>query len=237
MLRVLQWIDMHRPKTFLVENVAGLLLRHEQLLLQVVEFLVGLQDRHGQADYQVEVELLNARVHAGVPQHRERIFIIGCRRDCQQADMSWPQPKDMRPIDSYLLTDDQLHVLGVPFPMLPDSRQRTLRAGLERICSAGGDPEVERYVVNIGGSSPHYNLDYAPCLTRARAGDPCGMFLSWKMRCLCAYEAVQLQGVRLEEVVATSLSPRQLGNLAGNAIQVDLLALVLRSLLRMAGLL
>ena len=44
-----------------------------------------------------------------------------------------------------------------------------------------------------------------------------------------------LQGVRLGELPGGLLSDTQLGALAGNAIPIDLLAAVLRSLLTAAG--
>jgi len=37
----------------------------------------------------------------------------------------------------------------------------------KKIKDRGGCPS---YILNVGGTSPHYNLDYSPCLTRSRCG-------------------------------------------------------------------
>ena len=74
-----------RPKFFVLENVRGLTIgKHKQLLKSLVsEFKVE--------GYEVEenYQILNA-AHYGVPQFRERLFLIGCREDFQLP--KYPQP-------------------------------------------------------------------------------------------------------------------------------------------------
>lgn len=63
------------PHFFLIENVAGLFVfkKHRKHLDSIVWTL------QRQGKYAVDFQLLNA-LELGVPQYRERIFIIGCRR-------------------------------------------------------------------------------------------------------------------------------------------------------------
>ena len=152
------------------------------------------------------------------------------------SDPHLQQQVPMRSIQNYVLDSAQQRRLGMT-ATCPTSTSglNSLHLSLTKILSQGGNPESQPYVINTGGSAPHYNLNYCPCLTRARAGKG-AFFLSWLMRSMNVYEEVMLQGVRPHEVASTSVSYSQLGNMAGNAIQVDLLALVLRGLLRSVGL-
>ena len=62
-----------RPKVFLMENVKGLITRrHKPLLLE--------QLRRVEQDYRIAYKVLNAAYY-GVPQRRERLFVLGVRRD------------------------------------------------------------------------------------------------------------------------------------------------------------
>lgn len=63
-------LSFHQPKAFLLENVKGL-KNHDQgkTLKTIVRVL-------NKMDYNLHVEVLNAK-HFGLPQNRERIFIVG----------------------------------------------------------------------------------------------------------------------------------------------------------------
>ncbi len=67
-----------KPKFFVMENVPGMVLgQSKQLLLEVIELFKA-------NGYSVEEDYctLNAAYH-GVPQNRERLFILGCRQGLQ----------------------------------------------------------------------------------------------------------------------------------------------------------
>lgn len=77
-------IEAKRPKFFLIENVKGIL---DDKFKDVFEdFLFRLDS----AGYDVKWELLDA-VHYRVPQNRERVFIIGFRKDLRIC-YNFPQP-------------------------------------------------------------------------------------------------------------------------------------------------
>lgn len=63
-----------KPKAFIVENVSGMRRSNFQHLLnnQITRFRM--------AGYRVSVDMLDAR-HFGVPQERQRVFIVGVRSD------------------------------------------------------------------------------------------------------------------------------------------------------------
>lgn len=68
-----QWISFLQPKAFVMENVKGLLSRKNVDGIKVIDIIKNTFEDLG---YLVEVWLLNAAEY-GVPQIRERVFIIG----------------------------------------------------------------------------------------------------------------------------------------------------------------
>lgn len=111
--RFFQAVRELRPKAFLIENVRGLLRRNfinyfEYIILQLThpqllakpdepwaDHLARLERHHnsGASDkvgYRVTFRLLNAADY-GVPQKRERVFIVGFRSDLN-ANWSFPEP-------------------------------------------------------------------------------------------------------------------------------------------------
>ncbi|MHB8779637.1 MAG: DNA cytosine methyltransferase, partial [Anaerolineales bacterium] len=80
-----------RPKVFVAENVKGLLMKHnEKSLKQILADFRGL-------GYDVTYHLYNA-ANYGVPQTRERVFIVGTRPDVKK--FSPPPPVSDKPITS-----------------------------------------------------------------------------------------------------------------------------------------
>lgn len=83
-------IEAKRPKFFLIENVKGIL--DDKFKDVFDDFLVRLNA----AGYDVKWELLDA-VNYRVPQNRERVFIIGFRKDLHIC-YSFPLPTSIEPI-------------------------------------------------------------------------------------------------------------------------------------------
>jgi DNA (cytosine-5)-methyltransferase 1 len=78
-------IGVVRPRTFIVENVTGLLWpRHKDYL----EKFTKLADEAGYS--LLGPTVLNAR-DFGAPQNRKRVFIVGVRKD-QSLSIKWPPP-------------------------------------------------------------------------------------------------------------------------------------------------
>ena len=76
-------VDRVRPKVFVAENVKGLLMKHNiDSLLQVLNDFADL-------GYNISYRLYHAADY-GVPQTRERVFIVGTRPDVQH--FSHPNP-------------------------------------------------------------------------------------------------------------------------------------------------
>jgi len=83
-------IQQIEPRSFVVENVKALTQRHNMVLNEVMELF-----RNG-GRYVLDYDLLNANNH-GVPQKRERVFIVGVRADIA-TPFRFPQPQAYRPV-------------------------------------------------------------------------------------------------------------------------------------------
>lgn len=87
LLRYFDFVKELNPKFFLVENVPGLLWPRHQLYLQKFKKLAK------DAGYLIHGPTrINAKDY-GVPQNRERVFIVGTREDCDVSSFTWPPKK------------------------------------------------------------------------------------------------------------------------------------------------
>jgi DNA (cytosine-5)-methyltransferase 1 len=80
-------IEHHKPKAFLLENVAGLLTHdHGNTLKTILDTLAEL-------NYKVSYKVLDASDY-GVPQKRDRIYIVGFNRNrIKDSDFEFPPPR------------------------------------------------------------------------------------------------------------------------------------------------
>jgi DNA (cytosine-5)-methyltransferase 1 len=86
---VAEIIRRHRPKAVFLENVKGLVNHDKGRTLQTI--LRVLREDLGY--FVPEPRILNAK-HYGVPQNRERIFIVGFRSDLGISAFDYPEPTD-----------------------------------------------------------------------------------------------------------------------------------------------
>jgi len=79
-----EFVSVIKPKVFLVENVPGLLWERHEFHLKKFYSLAK------KAGYSVSEPIkVNAKDY-GVPQNRQRVFILGVRSDLSSADIEWP---------------------------------------------------------------------------------------------------------------------------------------------------
>lgn len=84
-LSILDILKKAQPKAFLLENVKGM-LSHDSG--ETVKYMCSELEKKG---YKVfEPKVLNSMTHGGVPQNRERVFIVGFRRDIAPKIFEFP---------------------------------------------------------------------------------------------------------------------------------------------------
>jgi DNA (cytosine-5)-methyltransferase 1 len=94
-----------KPKAFLLENVKG--LNHHDKGKTLATILNVLRK---DLDYYVpQPEILNAK-DFGVPQNRERIFIVGFRKDLNISTFNYPGPLNMKTSVKNILEDNPVSV-------------------------------------------------------------------------------------------------------------------------------
>ncbi len=97
-LRVLRDV---KPKAFLIENVAGLAYQRKDEGLHLLRSTIDSINRRCGTSYSFSVALLNTSSY-GVPQHRERVFIVGHR---EGKEFHFPLPTHSLPHDRGLGTE------------------------------------------------------------------------------------------------------------------------------------
>ena len=90
-----------RPKTFLLENVHGLAYRNKDEGLRYLLDGIKLVNHETGSNYVVNWKMLNA-AHYGVPQVRERVFLIGSRRGLE---FEFPEPTHGESVSATLFED------------------------------------------------------------------------------------------------------------------------------------
>jgi DNA (cytosine-5)-methyltransferase 1 len=84
---VAEIIKKHKPKAIFLENVKGLRSHDKGKTLETI-----LNVLRNDLDYFVpEPQIINAK-NFGVPQHRERIYIVGFRKDIGITEFEYPKP-------------------------------------------------------------------------------------------------------------------------------------------------
>lgn len=90
MLKFADMINTLKPKIFMIENVRGLITHNSG---ETIKHIINLLNKENL--YQIEYKLLNAFDY-GVPQKRERVFIVGLRKD-EKLSFNYPE-KDPRQV-------------------------------------------------------------------------------------------------------------------------------------------
>lgn len=102
---VAEIIKNKQPKAIFLENVKG--LRNHDKGKTLATILNVLREDLGY--YVPEPQILNAR-EFGVPQNRERIFIVGFRKDLEITDFKYPEPINKNVVLNDILEENEVSV-------------------------------------------------------------------------------------------------------------------------------
>jgi len=230
-----------RPRAFLWENVRGLVSQHRATFEDILQ---QLRHMAGSA-YKVGFKIIDT-ADLGIPQHRERVYIVGLLRAAMVPGFSftWPTPRERKSLpralgwrkkpDKRKARKREKRFLANATPKL---RQR-LKKALQDIRRKGVDPrDMDQPVaVDIDGSKPHWMHGISPCLTRARAST--GHYLPVLGRRLTIPERLRLQAlpVDIHARCEGNVSDRQLGAMIGNSLSLNVVGALVSQMLVACGL-
>lgn len=145
-----------RPKAFLLENVKGLKNHDGGKTLEVILDVL----RNDLEYYVPEPKVLNAKNY-GLPQNRERIFIVGFRKDLNLDKFIYPETVDYQKTFSDIKEEDEVSVKYY----LSETYQKTLIQHKERHKEKGngfgfqiiGDDDQANAIV-VGGMGRERNI-------------------------------------------------------------------------------
>ena len=153
---VAEIIRRKRPKAFFLENVKGLMIHDKGKTFETI-----LNVLRNDLDYYVpDPEIVNA-MNFGVPQHRERVYIVGFRKDLGVEEFVYPTPTDKTKTFADIKEEHEVS----PKYYLSTQYMQTLVAHKERHASKGNgfgyeiieDNEVANAIV-VGGMGRERNL-------------------------------------------------------------------------------
>lgn len=160
---VVRIIKEKQPKAFFLENVKGLTNHDKGRTLKII-----LETLRDDLNYFVpEPQVLNAK-DFGVPQHRERIFIVGFRKDLDISSFEYPTPIQKKVTFADVKENEEVSAKYY----LSAQYLKTLREHRQRHESKGNgfgyivinDDEIANAIV-VGGMGREKNLVYDDRLT------------------------------------------------------------------------
>jgi DNA (cytosine-5)-methyltransferase 1 len=247
---VFSYIDHRRPTIFVLENVKNLLSKtHKSTFDRILQQLVSLKDSRGQPMYIVHWAIWNS-ADFGVPQHRDRVYFVGIRKSTILQSMiktnfsklvsscKRPAPPIHEFLGDYRM-DRKLVENAIKLDISQFSKTAAVNLGMamREVRDAKFDPSTTDIIVDLGNGRGKLNMVYniCPTITRTRGGRSDFYLISRADR-LYAPDMFKLQGLDITKLDVTGISSTALGQLAGNAMTIPVLAAILRAALLMTGL-
>ncbi|WP_375562773.1 DNA cytosine methyltransferase [Bernardetia sp. OM2101] len=201
-------IKYHRPKAFLLENVKGLINHNKKQTFKTIKETLY------QLGYNVHFKVLNAKKF-GVPQNRERIYIVGFLED-----VAFDFPLDLNiPVKLGDILDEEIDERYTISDKLWESHQARKKRNLEKGWGFGYSlfTEESEYTSTI---SARYYKDGSEVLIAQKNNNP---------RKLTPREAGRLQG--FPESFIIPVSDTQAYKQFGNSVAVPVIRAVAKEML------
>lgn len=190
--------------------------------------------------YNIHWRILNSR-DFGVPALRQRLYIVGIRRDRQRAEWTWPVASQKVSLTSILDQDSPTDAQRLAFLCgLAPYRLRNLVAGLEKIKNTHpyADMEKEPWVIDIGKGKSYATSVYRdelPTITKTRAKE-LHWFITNRGGLIREHELLRCQGFDPSTIIVPPRVNRsRLREMAGNAVTVNVMEALFWCSLRALG--
>ena len=194
-------IDTRRPTAFLLENVKGLLTHDGGNTFKTI---LGTLD---ELNYKVQYAILNSKIHANVPQNRERLFIVGFRNIDSYSKFKFPEPELLTQTVFDLLEDK----VSDKYNVTSKIRDKLLEFGIK---------EGSVYQWRYNYVREHKHPGVSPCLVTV--GKSPIIKIGNVIRHLTPKECFNLQGFP-RDYKLPEIHDRHLYKQAGNSVTVPLI--------------
>ena len=200
MLHCIDVIKHKKPKIFVLENVKNFKNIQNG---EVFNFLMDKLRSINNKMYNVYFDILNTKNY-GIPQNRERIYIIGIRKDSQIKDYTTPKHKKMKDLNEFLI-DHNIYDNTIPNQVkyIYTNNKHKVKKGLQFLSTGQFGTLMNNITPTLTCSHPHYIYNYK--------------------RYLYAKECLLLQGFpkSFKQVVSDTTLKKQAGNsMSINVLQV-----------------
>ena len=103
MYQCIKVIQKKLPKVFILENVKNFkTIENGKPFKYLLNELKKIKNQNNELAYNVYFDILNTKDY-GIPQNRERIYIIGIHKDIQIKDYTTPDKLSLRPLDEFII--------------------------------------------------------------------------------------------------------------------------------------
>lgn len=213
--------EKHIPH-FILENVKGLVNHDEGRTLQTIVTELN------KLDYFVKYTILNSSDY-GVPQMRERVYIVGMKKGYYNKFFQFPMPKPMPKLENYLIDDSDLYfdVNNKIFQKYLNNNYNKDKYNISELL------ENDYLILDTRQSDLRLYKEKCPTLRAGRHGI---LYVkNKKLRKLSGFEALLLQGFPIEmaqKATEAKISNNKLLSQAGNAMTVNVIEAIGNELLK-----
>lgn len=210
--KILEIIDFHQPKCVILENVKNLCSHDKGNTFKVI--LDNLTKR----GYYVKTKILDTSIITGIPQHRERIYIICTKESYDSVTLDFNEiPKN--PIESYFAeTVDEKYYYSDRFKVWDKIRENVVKYNTIY--------QYRRFYVreNMSGECPTLTANMGS------GGHNVPIILDdHGIRKLTPYECFRLQGFPISYKYP-KICDSKLYKIAGNAVSIPVIELIANQL-------
>lgn len=237
----IRYIKEKLPKAFVFENVVALTFKKHnpyfQKLLQTLQAIVD--PKTGMAAYSVSFKKLNT-LSFGLPQSRQRVFIVGLRIHTRKLQFKWPRGarREALTIEEILGEPERKRLKRPEVDGLAPFQIKNLSEGFDKIVARGGKPMEETWFIDIHASRSRSYVRFgsSPCLTRSRAALK-GFWVTNRGGLMTTEHMLKLQGIKSGRLVRPEedCTQKQFDAAIGNAVSVPVLKAVLAKICKSLG--
>ena len=229
---VLESIAETMPDIFVLENVKNVATdqKYKDLWEDVLQVIGSIHS----GIYFVEWKILNSHEYGAVPAARERLYLVGVRKDKMVRPWNWPNPVKPPSLDSILQSRQPGDCISLD--KLPTGALQHILKAMQIVEEKGSNWKTDPWVVDIMSSQKfgtHVTHNKMPTITKSHAA---GLWLLHRQDKVRLEEVLAAQGIRQDDVVfPASVKKTKAFEMVGNGFTATVFERLLKNLLPAVG--